>query len=203
VTTSGEFDFTCDNSPFQPPLTSSLASCSIQVVLLIRNPVPTATHSQKFVSPSYDGVEDLEQYKPDGYHPISIGDTYGHGRYKVLHKLGYEARLLCGWHAKTEALWLLKALRADRLASSAEVLSDIAIPTMLQRFATYNLQMVLDHFIVHGPNGAHRFIIYPFAGPVITAVKDRVQGDLARRLAKQTRRRYTSCIMQESFMEVS
>lgn len=33
--------------------------------------------------------ESLERYRPGGYHPVRIGDTFNSGRYKVVSKLGY------------------------------------------------------------------------------------------------------------------
>ncbi|CAH0054480.1 unnamed protein product [Clonostachys solani] len=41
---------------------------------------------------SYDcGVdaEPLYRYRPGGFHPVAIGDVLNHGRYKILHKLGW------------------------------------------------------------------------------------------------------------------
>ena len=33
--------------------------------------------------------EDLEDYRPGGYHPVNIGDDFNHGRYMVVRKLGW------------------------------------------------------------------------------------------------------------------
>lgn len=32
--------------------------------------------------------EYAEQYRPGGYHPVNLGDTFQSGRYKVIRKLG-------------------------------------------------------------------------------------------------------------------
>jgi hypothetical protein len=29
-----------------------------------------------------------EEYRPGGFHPVSLGDTFHHGKYKVIRKLG-------------------------------------------------------------------------------------------------------------------
>lgn len=34
-------------------------------------------------------AEPLNRYRVGGYHPISLGDSFKDGRYKVLHKLGW------------------------------------------------------------------------------------------------------------------
>ncbi|KAM7212788.1 hypothetical protein V8F06_011823 [Rhypophila decipiens] len=37
-----------------------------------------------------EGVEDLEDYRPGGYHPIQIDDRLGpNRRYRIVHKLGH------------------------------------------------------------------------------------------------------------------
>lgn len=33
--------------------------------------------------------EDLEDYRPGGYHPVSIGDDFSSGRYVIVRKLGW------------------------------------------------------------------------------------------------------------------
>lgn len=33
--------------------------------------------------------EALSRYQPGGYHPVSLGDTFHNGRYRVRHKLGW------------------------------------------------------------------------------------------------------------------
>lgn len=33
--------------------------------------------------------EPLSKYKPGGYHPVALGDTFKNGRYEIHHKLGY------------------------------------------------------------------------------------------------------------------
>lgn len=34
-------------------------------------------------------AEPLNRYRVGGYHPITLGDLFNDGRYKVLHKLGW------------------------------------------------------------------------------------------------------------------
>ena len=33
--------------------------------------------------------EELSKYKPGGYHPVTLGDTFKNGRYEIHHKLGF------------------------------------------------------------------------------------------------------------------
>jgi hypothetical protein len=39
-------------------------------------------------------AEPIQQYHNGGYHPLSLGDTLKDVKYKVLHKLGWEATVL-------------------------------------------------------------------------------------------------------------
>lgn len=36
-----------------------------------------------------DDEEDLEDYRPGGYHPVNIGDTFNSERYLIVRKLGW------------------------------------------------------------------------------------------------------------------
>lgn len=38
---------------------------------------------------SFFDQERLPNYRPGGYHPVSLGDCFKDGRYKVYHKLGW------------------------------------------------------------------------------------------------------------------
>ena len=33
--------------------------------------------------------EDMSKYRPGGFHPVRLGDTFKDGRYKIHHKLGW------------------------------------------------------------------------------------------------------------------
>jgi len=33
--------------------------------------------------------EPLSKYRPRGYHPVTLGDTFKNGRYRIHHKLGW------------------------------------------------------------------------------------------------------------------
>jgi serine/threonine-protein kinase SRPK3 len=45
-------------------------------------------HDDTIYHPEAD-LENLEEYVPGGFHPISVGDTFCDGRYTVVHKLGF------------------------------------------------------------------------------------------------------------------
>jgi hypothetical protein len=44
--------------------------------------------------------EDMEDYVKGGHHPVNIGETFSHGRYIVLDKLGEGDSFSTEWLAK-------------------------------------------------------------------------------------------------------
>ncbi|KAF9563706.1 hypothetical protein CPC08DRAFT_816440 [Agrocybe pediades] len=160
----------------------------------------------RFLPSRLDRVEDIEDYQPRGFHPISIGDTFDHGRFRVLHKLGFGGSSTV-WLARDHAheqdsIVTLKALRSSLSSSSRsdqQLPGELAISqkikdTFLPQPAK-NFRIVDHHFSVVGPNGTHFFLVAPFAGPSIAALYDcpgrtsgsrRIRADLARKVAKRT-----------------
>ncbi|XP_006463277.1 hypothetical protein AGABI2DRAFT_152487 [Agaricus bisporus var. bisporus H97] len=163
-------------------------------------------NARRFIPSQLDGIEDIEDYQTGGYHPISIGDTFNHGRFRILHKLGFGGSSTV-WLARDQRqegdlsrLVALKAMRAD--VSSSKVTSEIPELVISQRLraslppSDSGLFQTADlHFFIQGPNGSHLFLIFPLAGPSIltmcdspgrTAGSRRLRADLARKVAKQT-----------------
>lgn len=159
--------------------------------------VPTRRPA-RFIPSQLDNIEDVQDYRPGGFHPISIGDCFEQDRFKVLHKLGYGGSSTV-WLARDQGgtklgrLVALKALRADASSTSNSALT---IPAILQaaKNPCAGIQTVDHHFTVKGPNGTHLFLVSPFAGPSIRVMSDcpgrvsgsrRLRADLARKVAKQ------------------
>ncbi|TDL22816.1 kinase-like protein [Rickenella mellea] len=154
--------------------------------------------------PSLDDVENLENYRPGGFHPVSIGDLFAGGRYKVLHKLGNGGSSTV-WLAQDQhrreqlrSLVTLKVMSAEE--SSKDLAGKIAAkytPQEVNKFSGSlnhpgkNLLVIMDHFLHQGPNGYHLCLISPFAGPSMAESPGRVsgskrlRGDLARKVTKQ------------------
>ena len=49
----------------------------------------TESYEPRFIPSRLDEIERLEEYRPGGLHPIVVGDQFAHGRYRVIHKLGF------------------------------------------------------------------------------------------------------------------
>lgn len=120
-------------------------------------------------------VEDLEQYRADGYRPTLIGDSFQEGRYTVVHKLG---------HGGYSTIWLardhqqhryvaLKIKVSEKLSPSREsqimrLLGDHDAKEEGRRF----VPKLLDEFSIAGPNGNHLCLVGEPAGLNISASKD-------------------------------
>ncbi|KAL5483266.1 hypothetical protein ACEPAI_8496 [Sanghuangporus weigelae] len=157
-----------------------------------------------------DYVEDPEHYRPGDFHPVSIGDVFSRGRYRVLHKLGFGSSSTV-WLARdqkkqsegeeSETLVSLKVLSAAASSKQPTEIPELHIPQVLSKIlrdvdhpGRQHLQVIDDHFLVEGPNGSHLCIVYPFAGPSILSISETIditsgsrglRGDLARNVARQ------------------
>lgn len=148
--------------------------------LLRRTPT---TMPPRFIPSRLDEIEDIEDYHPGGYHPISIGDTFDHGRFRVIHKLGFGGSSTV-WLARDQweeggrrIIVTLKAMRADVFSSNGpSEIPELAISQKLRAplppSESVEFQAVDHHFFVQGVNGSHLFLIYPLAGPSILAMSD-------------------------------
>lgn len=161
--------------------------------------------ASRFIPSRLDNIEDVEDYQPGGYHPISIGDVFDQGRYRVLHKLGFGGSSTV-WLVRDQRegkdhgrIATLKAIRADISSKSPSEIPELAIPQRLRQALppshSPDFQTVDHHFLVQGPSGSHHFLVFPLAGPSVLAMSDspgrvsgsrRLRADLARKIAKQT-----------------
>src|SRR6266550_8021554 len=58
----------------------------------------------------FDFIENIDLYASGGLHPVSIGDVFADGRYKVLHKLGFGGSSTT-WLARDSISGILVALK--------------------------------------------------------------------------------------------
>ncbi|KAK9321552.1 kinase-like domain-containing protein [Lipomyces orientalis] len=146
-----------------------------------------------------DNIEQLENYRQGGFHPVSIGDVFCSGRYRILHKLGFGG---------FSTVWLARDKQRDRLVSlkiitaeDSNSCNELRILQHLKQNAKghpgcdHTLSL-LDHFTIEGPNGCHTCLVSPLGGPDLSqicmyhnpdrsAARRRLRGALARKFARQ------------------
>jgi len=125
--------------------------------------------------PRYDlleGTESAYAYRPGGLHPIDIGDILA-DRYSIVHKLGHGGWSTI-WLAKDQQLQKYVAVKLGIAGSGSR---EIEILEQLHDggFAPAQslIPRVLDHFVVHGPNGEHNAIVMEPAMVSLYDAKDR------------------------------
>ncbi len=128
-----------------------------------------------------DDVENLEAYRPGGYHPIKLGDEYCQGRYRIVHKLGYGAD-------RYVSLKVVTATASER-SSESQVLEIIQQNNPLHPGRMF-VSSLLNDFSTRGPNGNHRCLVTESLGPTVSDVKESLDCDLlsldiARRVTVQ------------------
>lgn len=112
-------------------------------------------------------AEDPDRYRENGLHPLIIGDTLKHGRYRIVHKLGSGsfATVWLGRDTLENKYVSLKILSADTPFECKElhILQDITESTVVHKGRDFVVQL-LDHFIIEGPNGKHWCLVTVVAG---------------------------------------
>ncbi|KAF4956232.1 hypothetical protein FSARC_11631 [Fusarium sarcochroum] len=131
----------------------------------------------------------IEDYRPGGYHPVSLGDLFNHGQFKVIRKLG---------EGSYSTVWLARDLRLAYGPSTHHVaanslprnlryvalkilVSDIEPPSyelqILHHLAkvapndgTHHVTQLLAEFEHHGPNGIHKCLVFEPMGSSVNSM---------------------------------
>ncbi|KAK8105355.1 CMGC protein kinase [Apiospora kogelbergensis] len=120
-------------------------------------------------------VEDVEMYKPGGFHPVHLDTFVGDGdRYEYVHKLGqggFATVWLCRDHQHNR--WC--ALKTIASSHSSEDSGELEIKRLLGRngidqreAAAHHIILPSDHFWIQGPNGRHLALVLPLLGPSLS-----------------------------------
>ncbi|OJJ83134.1 uncharacterized protein ASPGLDRAFT_151795 [Aspergillus glaucus CBS 516.65] len=116
--------------------------------------------------------EPLLGYKPGGYHPVTLGDSFKDGRYQVHHKLGW-GKYSTTWLAydKSNGYWVsleIVTANADDSSRSRELHHLQLLEGRCKGFLSskYVIQF-LDIFSHNGPNGDHQCLVFELLGPPV------------------------------------
>ncbi|KAM7216097.1 Serine/threonine-protein kinase [Rhypophila decipiens] len=199
---------TCPHSrrvtlPLRPALTSNHPSIT-RFLLSARLKSPSASFMTAMSTSAFkygyiEDVEDLEDYKSGGYHPVQIDDRLGDNqRYRILHKLGH-GTFSTAWLAVddlTSKYVAVKVCIADADPQrEIDILAHLSSVTAKdngsnKHAASGMIPKILDQFSTTGPNGTHSCIV---TVPARCSLKDTreasgpglFQLDVARSLAAQ------------------
>ncbi|KAJ8508434.1 hypothetical protein ONZ45_g9288 [Pleurotus djamor] len=113
-------------------------------------------------------AERLDNYRPGGFHPVHLGDTFNEGRYTVMHKLGF---------GSSATVWLVRDALTNSYAS-LKILSDESTTRSHETSVLLHLQgeglgkeyvvPLIDYFQHTGPNGTHQCIVTELLGPPLS-----------------------------------
>ncbi|KAH8434562.1 uncharacterized protein LDX57_012205 [Aspergillus melleus] len=150
-------------------LKSSLSLLRSQISTFLRKP-------HQLLSPervnSYPVAEEPGYYQTGGFHPIRLGDTFHHGQYTILRKLGY-GQYSTVWLArdyKHERYVALKVLRSDCYDGRHDIferesLSKISEVSKQSPHQGRNyVSHLLEQFTHTGPNGDHVCLAFDVLG---------------------------------------
>lgn len=134
--------------------------------------------SSTWSGPAYawhENVEDIERYRPGGYHPIRLGDKLGAARYEVIHKLGF---------GSFSVVWLCKDAQTQHYVSVKVAVSGTGRRQnskleILHALRNGNSEHpgksfvtpLYDEFSLEGPNGSHQCFVFPVALNSIATAK--------------------------------
>ena len=138
--------------------------------------------SQSLYIPLTKEYEDAEKYVSGGYYPVTLGEELQDRRYRILYKLGHggfsTVWLALDQHAAQRCV-ALKILVAEVSATSHEILILQHLRAVASSHPGYRfLNRLLDDFEIEGPNGVHRCLVLPLAGPSAAAF---LEADTLRR----------------------
>ncbi|KAI0459496.1 kinase-like protein [Xylaria acuta] len=117
-------------------------------------------------------TENIEKYRPGGFHPVHLGDRFDHGRYKIVHKLG-AGGFSTVWLAedKIEEKWValkIVAAKHSRMVAEKATLSRSATSSLTTGDEPAFIAQYHRQFTFEGPNGHHLCLVLPVLGPPVS-----------------------------------
>lgn len=153
-------------SIWDPNESDSLSESGEEDEEIIRNCTPQSY--AKDTKPEEE--EDMEDYKPGGYHPLYVGEYYKEKRYKLVRKLGW-GHFSTVWLAKDMKMRRHVAMKIVRSAKNYRetLIDEIKLLTTINETdishpGHNSLIKLLDYFDHLGPNGTHTIMVFEVLG---------------------------------------
>ncbi|KAF2501345.1 kinase-like protein [Lophium mytilinum] len=105
----------------------------------------------------------VELYRPGGFHPVSLGDSFCAGKYRVIRKLG-DGSFSTVWLAVSTSTPRYVALKI-MVAKASTTDTELKILDHLEKAApahpnAQHVTVLLDIFQHQGPNGKHQCLVF-------------------------------------------
>lgn len=144
------------------------------------NSPSSLTH--RYLLVCFPDCEDVEKYRPGGFHPVHLGDVYDQGRYTIVHKLG-SGGYSTVWLARDTAQdkWVALKIHVAEKPASLEKSIYLAEQVLEGSDLRKSFGVADAQFTIEGPNGSHLCLVLPALGPaVINLAMDGASKHLAR-----------------------
>ncbi|KAF5019605.1 hypothetical protein F66182_8391 [Fusarium sp. NRRL 66182] len=164
-------------------------------------PVMMEDHNMRLINMGYtfnyiEHVENLEQYRVGGFHPVSLGETIN-DRYLILNKLGYGgySTVWLSWDILKQKYAALKIVLADFGEDSTEVdiLQRLEADAGKKHAGRPLVRHFTDNFHFDGPNGRHTCLVNDPAMMSLRLAKD---ASLSRLFRPRTARAIAAQVVQ-------
>lgn len=161
-----------------------------QLQLTFDNPNESLT-DDLYQTSIYEDLEDREEYKPGGYHPVHLGDTLGDDdRYRVLHKLGngeFATVWLCR-DIEARKYVAVKIITAEKSHQDCPELNVMKLSNSKDnKIENDKIAIPQNYFWINGPNGSHLCLVLLVLGPHLPNALFSIDnyGEISRKVALQ------------------
>ncbi|KFY81229.1 hypothetical protein V500_11609 [Pseudogymnoascus sp. VKM F-4518 (FW-2643)] len=132
-----------------------------------------AEMSDYVATPTVLAEEKISRYRPGGFHPVALGNTFNQARYTVVHKLGYGG-FSTVWVAYDDVLrqWVALKIMTSKVTETSREMRwyDALGECRPNSLSSHYIAQLLDHFIIDGPNGKHLALVFELLGPNVRTI---------------------------------